>query len=160
MGPTYEIRAVVTTKFYSHHVVLIDALFAGRLSRRDLEQEAKDNAERMYQARGETISSLLVLGRGDIDMLQSEVRALQSQYQAAFNAQYKDRPPTKFPAEVRAPFMTNGQYAHFSRGTVGAAPAKKKRAEFQGLIRFKYMVAKVQSEHGEEFKIDHYPLQN
>lgn len=116
--PWAQFASYFTEKFWSDHVYEGD------------EAQAKKDAERVYQRRDVSVSSVLELDLHAIRCLVSEINARQSEYAA----------------NPRAIFTSNGSYAYWER--------KKKRAKRLGPAQFRYVVKK---ESGSElYKIHHF----
>jgi hypothetical protein len=141
MADIYDVREIVTGKFYERHVVLVRAPSATDLTEDQLDEVAKKVAETVYQSRDVAVSTVVVLGMHEAMSLKSEVKRRQNEYENA---------------PARKEFSTLLCYPLYGRGTKEGTPAAKKRATFQGLCHFKYGVVAVKGEHGPKFKIDHY----
>lgn len=135
MADLYDLREIVTGKFYERHIVVTRDVILN-----DLDEIAKKAAELLYQTRGVAISTIVVLGRREALALKAEVKGKQAHYERDPHQQ----------------FVTDQSFPLFERGTKAGAPAAKKRASYVGLCRFRYGVLPVEGEHGPRFKIDHY----
>lgn len=140
MADLYGMREIVTSRFYERHVVQVRVADSGGLSERELDDVTKKLAENLYQSRDVSISTVVVLGWREANMLKSEIANKQLEFQ---------QDPSKM-------FTTDALFPQYARGTKDGPPAQRQRATSLGLRRFRYKVISVQGEHGPPFKIDHY----
>lgn len=117
--PWAQYSSYFTDKFWSDHVYEGD------------QEQAKKDAERIYQRRDVSVSSVLELDMHAIRCLVAEVNKRQSEYAAA---------------EPRALFTSEGSYSYWER--------KSKRAKRRGPSQFRYAVKQDSGE--KQFKIHHF----
>lgn len=117
--PWAQYSGYFTDKFWSDHVYEGD------------EAQAKKDAERIYQRRDVSVSSVLELDIHAIRCLVAEVKKRQTEYASA---------------APRSIFTSEGSYSYWER--------KSKRAKRLGPAQFRYAV---KQEAGEtQFKIHHF----